>query len=607
MASAARVTFVARDASASAVELGPEPFTIGRMAECELRLSDRSVSRRHARVYHTRQGFVIENVGRNPLKINGAPVADQVLQDGDIVQIGASEFVVHVQTDQVLTRDAAGGIHRGMAGAEQLPDNTCPGEAEGDRFRVALPHTSAVHATTLAPVLTERRLGPRLIHSGGSEPMAFYPLTAARVAIGRGGQCGIRVTGDTVSRAHAAIEKRNDGFYAISLSMTNPMLVNHHVAKEARIYNGDNVQIGDHVFTFVSDRKQDARPAQQNVVFKERGPPKTVVGVSAILLFAMSWVLLDHFLITPWQTNVQLDEAEGLIEKGFHEQARSSLEDLIGAKISAQHAKRGRWLMAQSVMAQAKLLASREKLPAAKQLLAAHLADHGAGETAEPVWRLLDLVRYDLGVHLEAKQDPKSAMREYLAVSTDSPLYDDAQAAVSRLWLNYQQAGLRQSPSSANLESLLRRADDHFGRRRYLIPAHDNAYNLYRAVLRIDPQNSIALSRIEHIKRFYRTRGDAYFDRKQWSQCLTYYQRYLLIEPDSNDVQRRLAQCHRNELEKASSRPPIAHSQRPAGGDPSAEQEKIRRALEDSGVQSDWILRYLFEGEEGSAEADVPW
>lgn len=607
MASAASIRFVARDDPARVVELGPEPFTIGRRAECEWRLSDRAVSRRHASVYHTRRGFVIENMGRNPLKINGTPVAEQVLQDGDIVQIGAAEFIVHVRADQVPMADPSGEIHRRTRDEEQSPDNPYAGEAEANRRRAVAPRTSAAAATTLAPVLTQRRLGPRLIHVGGPEPMTPYPLTAARVAIGRGGQCGIRVEGNTVSRAHAAIEKRSDGFYAVSLSTTNPMLVNHHVAKEARIYNGDNVQIGDHVFTFVSDRRQDARPGRHHVVVKERGPPKPVVGVAAILLILMGWVLIEHFVINPWRTKAQLDEAESLIDKGFHEQARSSLQDILGGKISARYAERGNWLMAQSVMSQAQALATSEKLTAAKQLLVAHLADYGAGAAAAPVWGLLDLVHYDLGVHLEANRDPKRAMREYLAVRTDSPLYDQAQAAVSRLWLNYQQAGLGRSPSSGDVESLLRKAEEHFAGRRYLIPAYDNAYNLYRAVLRMDPQNTIALSRIEHMMRFYRTRGDSHFDLEQWSQCHRYYQRYLLIDPGSSDVQRRLAQCHRNVVARASSPPVVAPSQLPSVDDPSTEQEKIRRALEDSGVQSDWILRYLFEGERGSAEADVPW
>ncbi len=69
------------------------PVTIGRAAECEIRLADTSVSRRHAEIRATGDGWTVSDLGStNGTKVNGAVVADRKLKDGDTVSVGDSHL-----------------------------------------------------------------------------------------------------------------------------------------------------------------------------------------------------------------------------------------------------------------------------------------------------------------------------------------------------------------------------------------------------------------------------------------------------------------------------------------------------------------------------------
>ena len=84
---------VASGGGTRTVALGAEPVTIGRLPECEVVVDDPSASRRHARVERTPDGFVLEDLGStNGTLLNDEPVRRAVLEDGDVVAIGAARI-----------------------------------------------------------------------------------------------------------------------------------------------------------------------------------------------------------------------------------------------------------------------------------------------------------------------------------------------------------------------------------------------------------------------------------------------------------------------------------------------------------------------------------
>ena len=75
------------------VRLGNGTITIGRAAETEIRLSDTSVSRRHAEVRATGDGWTVVDLGStNGTKVNGTVVTERKLRDGDVISTGDSDL-----------------------------------------------------------------------------------------------------------------------------------------------------------------------------------------------------------------------------------------------------------------------------------------------------------------------------------------------------------------------------------------------------------------------------------------------------------------------------------------------------------------------------------
>lgn len=73
--------------------LGESVVTIGRMPDSVITLEDPNVSRNHAEIRPSGQGFVLADLGStNGSKINGTKVSERVLQDGDELTFGATSF-----------------------------------------------------------------------------------------------------------------------------------------------------------------------------------------------------------------------------------------------------------------------------------------------------------------------------------------------------------------------------------------------------------------------------------------------------------------------------------------------------------------------------------
>jgi hypothetical protein len=76
-------------ADGSRLTLGVEPVTIGRLPECDVVITDASVSRRHAEVRRRDGAFVVIDLdSTNGTRVNGAGVRERPLADGDEIKVG---------------------------------------------------------------------------------------------------------------------------------------------------------------------------------------------------------------------------------------------------------------------------------------------------------------------------------------------------------------------------------------------------------------------------------------------------------------------------------------------------------------------------------------
>ena len=187
--------------------------------------------------------------------------------------------------------------------------------------------------------------------------------------------------------------------------------------------------------------------------------------------------------------------------------------------------------------------------------------------------------------------------------AADSPYGTEAHRSTQPLGL----ANPKNEHPALTVAQLLKEAETYFAEKRYLTPVHQNAYRLYQAVLAREPQNETALKRIDQIRSYYRTEGDAHFKAGNWPKALVYLERYTLIDPDAADIREKIATCHRklaDPMHPPASSPPEDPTLTAATP---GEKERVRRLLEESGARSSWIMKYLFDETPRENDSETPW
>ena len=73
------------------IPVADRPIVIGRLSSCDIPLGDPQVSRRHAEVRRDPEGFTVFDLGStNGTVVNGSPVRERRLSDGDELRIGSA-------------------------------------------------------------------------------------------------------------------------------------------------------------------------------------------------------------------------------------------------------------------------------------------------------------------------------------------------------------------------------------------------------------------------------------------------------------------------------------------------------------------------------------
>lgn len=102
--------------------LDDKPLVVGRGEDCEIRINDHSVSRRHARIEKSPEGFYVADLqSTNGTFINDVPSAMATLKDGDYLRIGNCiyrflaggnvESEYHEEIYRLTIIDALTGVH----------------------------------------------------------------------------------------------------------------------------------------------------------------------------------------------------------------------------------------------------------------------------------------------------------------------------------------------------------------------------------------------------------------------------------------------------------------------------------------------------------------
>jgi hypothetical protein len=90
-----------------------------------------------------------------------------------------------------------------------------------------------------------------IVRSGGGRTGEAFTLTRDRLTIGRSPDSDIFLDDVTVSRRHAELQRRPDGFAIADLGSLNGTFVNRRRVDRKLLEDGDEVQIGKYKLTYL--------------------------------------------------------------------------------------------------------------------------------------------------------------------------------------------------------------------------------------------------------------------------------------------------------------------------------------------------------------------
>ena len=205
------------EGSTTIVPLVRDEVSVGRREGNTIRLTERNVSRRHAIFRKNGVGLTVEDLASyNGVKVNGKRIDGlATLKAGDQVSVG--DYIIALQEDVAATA---------ASGAGAAPASWPPVDA--------------------APAV------PRLVMQGPPEPGAEFFLGADVIRLGRGEDQDAWINHRSMSREHAEIVRRSDGFYVRDCGSQNGVRVNGEDIREALLARGDIVELGEVRFRYVA-------------------------------------------------------------------------------------------------------------------------------------------------------------------------------------------------------------------------------------------------------------------------------------------------------------------------------------------------------------------
>jgi pSer/pThr/pTyr-binding forkhead associated (FHA) protein len=182
---------------------------LGREPACDIVLDGEGISRRHAELVGSREGWRIVDLGsRNGTFVNDERVESAALNDGDRIRCGPVTELEFRDGDEAVAAAA-----------------TPPAPARARR----------------GPVDLVREWHAWLLPAGEGEA---FELAADVTLVGRDPAGGLRIEDSSVSRHHARLDRRGGTLTVTDLKSRNGTRVNGEPVLQAPLHDGDRVEFG---------------------------------------------------------------------------------------------------------------------------------------------------------------------------------------------------------------------------------------------------------------------------------------------------------------------------------------------------------------------------
>jgi pSer/pThr/pTyr-binding forkhead associated (FHA) protein len=321
-----------------------DEMTIGRQDGNTIRLTERNVSRRHARLLRQNGVVYVEDLASfTGVKLNGARIsAVTPIREGDELLIG--DYKLILKSDRAADRSSDGVAAAGAvvtpassaavpkaratrtatpamgsrtapaAAATNLtaPPAAAPATRPSTNDAPASPRTSAPEPLEAQPTIPVRTLGDvgtkvdgapapaRLVVLSTELAGMEFMLGRASVVIGRTDENDVQLNHRSISRHHAKVVRDGDRYTIVDLQSANGVRVNGDDYERIELNPGDIVELGHVKMRFVGPFELYVfDPAAAAKLGQRRVPSKIVFTVAGAVLSAVLLIILQKVTSRP--------------------------------------------------------------------------------------------------------------------------------------------------------------------------------------------------------------------------------------------------------------------------------------------------------------------
>src|SRR5213592_4839735 len=219
-------------------------LVFGREAGCDVVVSGKDVSRRHAEIVQTPKGYLLVDTSTNGTFVNEERVEGQrILARTDVIRLGEEQFRFYADAAPAT---AAPSPPPGPAASppQAAPPAPSPPPGAGDRLRHTV-HGLEAYVPPSPRSAAGGSLASFLVRSGGLAGQRLSVKTPV-VNIGRADYNDLVVPDPSVSTTHAKLQRREGVWVLVDLDSTNGTFVDGEQVKgEAPLAPGATVRLGD--------------------------------------------------------------------------------------------------------------------------------------------------------------------------------------------------------------------------------------------------------------------------------------------------------------------------------------------------------------------------
>ncbi len=336
------IRFIDGPLAGQTLALTKPQLMIGREPSNDIALNNPAVSRQHARLAQSPNGWTIEKLNpQNVVQVNGRDVAQSPLRNGDTVTLGPVNFQF-VEQAAAVSAIPAGSQQQGstIAAAPPLHASLNPpatpfavgsqppaypaaapynAGASGPSYQSLQPVLSTPSAPNLPPGTPSLQV---IIHEGRNEGRNVYPLNKPVITIGRDPSNDIVIPAGVVSRHHAEITQQGNAFQIIDKKSVNGIYSQGHPITQKPLVHGDLFRIGDLNGTLVTLIFDSGSGAPLDQVQQPAMQQFALAGAPAVVTIGRapgSTILLNHPLVSQRHAELARDPRSGvyvLTDKG---------------------------------------------------------------------------------------------------------------------------------------------------------------------------------------------------------------------------------------------------------------------------------------------------